>query len=308
MTARDPVIEAMVAAIAPASARAREAARRRFHDHDQRDEPDKMAELAERLAGARHSDRPALEHKHVIICAADHGAIGPHDTPSQAVTAARQVTAGRAAINKMARTAGAAVSVVDCGLRGSALGAGVMDLRVAEGTADVRQGPAMSVDQAVTGVQTGIALMLSLADAGADCVALGHIAPGSEDITAGLVAALDVSDDPLRPALEVLAERGGHEISVMAGLMLAAASLRIPVVLDDHGTSAAALVAARLAPAVTGYLFASQAGNTAAHRRALATLGLHPLFDLGVAHGEGTGASLALPILDSVARVLGEHP
>jgi nicotinate-nucleotide--dimethylbenzimidazole phosphoribosyltransferase len=328
----------MMAAITPASAGAAARARARFEQHDQRDQRDQMEELAARLAGARHTDRPALVHKHVIICAADHGAVEPHHTPGPAVTAVKQVIAGRAAINKMARTAGAAISVVDCGLRESEpLGAGVMDLRVAAGTADIRLGPAMSADQAVTSVQTGIALMLSLADAGADCVALGQIAPGSEVVSAALVAALagprdrnegnegssgsegraDPPEAALemalganavtgKPALEVLAALGGYEIGVMAGLVLAAASLRIPVVLDDHGTSAAALVAARLAPAVTGYLFASQAGNTAAHRRALATLGLHALFDLGLAHGEGTGAALALPILDSVARVLCE--
>jgi nicotinate-nucleotide--dimethylbenzimidazole phosphoribosyltransferase len=106
--------------------------------------------------------------------------------------------------------------------------------------------------------------------------------------------------------LEVLASVGGFELGMLAGMILACASIHVPVVLDDQGTSAAALLAARLAPDVSGYLIAAHAGASPIHRRALSELELTALFELGLAHGEGTGAALALPIVDSAASLLAE--
>ncbi|HTE56724.1 MAG TPA: nicotinate-nucleotide--dimethylbenzimidazole phosphoribosyltransferase [Kofleriaceae bacterium] len=107
-------------------------------------------------------------------------------------------------------------------------------------------------------------------------------------------------------AMRALAAFGGLEVAVQVGVILAAASVNVPVVLDDGGTWASALVAVRLAPAAAGYLIASHGGARPGYRRALRALELEPLFDLGLAHGEGTGALLALPLLDAAARVLVE--
>jgi len=107
-------------------------------------------------------------------------------------------------------------------------------------------------------------------------------------------------------SIAVLAALGGLEIALQVGAILAAASVHVPVVLDDGGTWAAALIAVRLAPAAAGYLIASHGGARPGYRRALAALALEPLFDLGLAQGEGTGALLALPLLDAAARVLVE--
>ncbi|HEX7840884.1 MAG TPA: nicotinate-nucleotide--dimethylbenzimidazole phosphoribosyltransferase, partial [Kofleriaceae bacterium] len=103
-------------------------------------------------------------------------------------------------------------------------------------------------------------------------------------------------------ALELLAAFGGPETGVLAGLMLAAASTNVPVILDSYATSAAALVASALAPPVTGYLVAAHAGSFT-HSRILAYLGLHPVFELGLGHGEGSGAALALPFIDHMAAL-----
>jgi nicotinate-nucleotide--dimethylbenzimidazole phosphoribosyltransferase len=182
----------------------------------------------------------------------------------------------------------------------------------------------MTIVEAVLGVQAGIAAAMSLADDGLDVLALGHVAWGAEPSSAAMVAALTgalplevaapgdaelvttalAMMTPSPEPLEVLAALGGAETAVMVGLILGAASLDIPIVLDDHGTSAAALVAARLSPQVAGYLVASQVGTVPAHRRALNALGLAPLFDLGVARGEGTAAALALAMIDGAARLL----
>ncbi|HMG20424.1 MAG TPA: nicotinate-nucleotide--dimethylbenzimidazole phosphoribosyltransferase, partial [Kofleriaceae bacterium] len=102
--------------------------------------------------------------------------------------------------------------------------------------------------------------------------------------------------------LELLAAFGGPETGVLAGLMLAAASTNLPVIIDSYATGAAALIAAALAPHATGYLVAAHTGSFT-HARILAHLGLHPVFDLGLGHGEGTGAAMALALIDHMAAV-----
>jgi NaMN:DMB phosphoribosyltransferase len=134
--------------------------------------------------------------------------------------------------------------------------------------------------------------------------AAGDAAPATLAGVAGATGALRL---PGRDAaVRALAAFGGLEVAVQVGVILAAASVHVPVVLDDSGTWASALVAVAMAPEVAGYLIASHGGARPGHRRALRVLGLDPLFDLGLAHGEGTGALLALPLLDSAARVLVE--
>ncbi|MCG8417517.1 MAG: nicotinate-nucleotide--dimethylbenzimidazole phosphoribosyltransferase [Proteobacteria bacterium] len=297
---------------------------------------DNVEKLAIRLAGARHSARPDVSHKHVVVCAADHGQ-GSHWTgPTGAgatATAVRMVVSGHAAVNTAARAAGASVVVVDCGMADDrAAHAGVVDLRIGNGTGDICRGPAMTRDAARVCIDTGIALMFSLAsDAATDCLALGQLAPGSQAVSEAVIAAMTgMEPDEFAPAqarvvtaalaanrgvvgnrdrggewvIDVLAALGGHEIGVMAGMILAAGAIRVPVVLDECATSAAALLASGLAPRISGYLIAAHVGESAGHRRALAELGLSALFDLGLAHGEGTGAALALPLIDSAARLL----
>jgi nicotinate-nucleotide--dimethylbenzimidazole phosphoribosyltransferase len=114
----------------------------------------------------------------------------------------------------------------------------------------------------------------------------------------GARAAAAPPDGPL----ERLAAFGGPETAVLAGVMLAAASMNLPVVLDDHATGAAALVAAAFAPDVAGYLLAAHRG-TSAHPLVLRHLGLAPVFEVGLGHGDGTGAAMALPLLDQVAAL-----
>jgi nicotinate-nucleotide--dimethylbenzimidazole phosphoribosyltransferase len=290
--------------------------------------------LAGRLAAAQHAMPPQLGRRCIVVCAADHGitahrevhldsAFGllpDHDAPTR--SALRHLIADHSAVRTTAYAAGASLVMVDCGTRGAGALEGVLDLRVGAGTADIRLGPAMSRSEAALSVRTGMALLLSLAEHGLDVVGLGQVAVGTRPVSSALIAVLTgaapdvfgqtdrdavaaaLAANPVDPGdpLAVLAGLGGFEIGALAGLTLAAASLRIPVVLDDHGTSAAALLAARWQPAVAGYLFAAHPGTTPAHRQALAALGLTPLYGQTVSHGEGTAAAMALPLLDSAAR------
>jgi nicotinate-nucleotide--dimethylbenzimidazole phosphoribosyltransferase len=323
VTAR-AVLDHVVASISAASEAQAHGARTRLGAA----EPGSLADLAIRLAAARHAPAPRTARKVVAVVLGEHGCADPGvdlGDGHPAVVAARAIDAGTAALVDAARAASARVVVIDGGLAARArLPGSVVRLGPGHGAADVTREPAMTVVDALLAIQAGIALGTSLADDGLDVLALGHVAPGAEVASAALVALL--TGDPVDAVavradrddvaaavalhtiatspLEILAAAGGPDLALLVGLILAAASTDVPVVLEDHGTSAAALVAARLAPAVAGYLVASHGGTRPAHRRALAALGVTPLFAMGLGSGEGTGAALALGLVDGAARLL----
>lgn len=326
-------IAALAAGIEPASQahgdalRARAAVRASAADAEN-------IELAARLAAAQHADLPRLDARCIVVGAGDHGIatdgsvrvdselglLAASGAPTRAVL--RQVAEGPSALGTAAYAASATLVLVDCGMRGDDALEGVLDLRIGAGTADIRRGAAMSRGEAAASVRTGMALLVSLAENGLDVLGVGQVTVGARAVSSALVAALTgmTADmlgqadrdsvaaalaanrvDPADP-LAALAALGGFEIGVLAGVMLAAASLRIPVVLDDHGTSAAALLAARWQPAVAGYLVAAHPGTTPAHREVLRALDLVPLYGQAVSQGEGTGAAMALPLLDHAVK------
>lgn len=332
MTSPRAALDQIIEAITSASGAQAEAARQRISARTgPRESLGSIERLAEQLAGARHAPRPDVTRKIIAVCAADHGVADPGvdlGANNPTIVALQLVCDGGAAVNAAARSIGARIMPIDCGVRGGAgaFGPGVLDMRVCDGTADMRRGGAMTPPQALAALQTGIAVVLSLADDGLDLLALGHVGAGGATVSGAVIAALTGSatafgdedreaiaealatNVPGQLPLEVLAALGGPDLGVMAGMILAAAAINVPVVLDDHATWAAALLAARFAPAVSGYLIASHAGASPPHRRALDDLGLVPLFDLGLSHGEGTGAALALPFVDAAARLLGGEP
>jgi nicotinate-nucleotide--dimethylbenzimidazole phosphoribosyltransferase len=183
----------------------------------------------------------------------------------------------------------------------------------------------MTIVDAQLALEAGIALSVTLSEPPDLAVlALGAIGVGAEVASAALVGALTrVAPRALGDALaeragesgaalaavtgavsgiEALAAFGGPETGVLAGLILGAASMNVPVILDGYATGAAALVAAAIAPHVTGYLVAGHRGNFTMPAM-LAHLGLTPIFDVGLGHGEGTGAAMVLPLVDQVASL-----
>ena len=286
-----------------------------------------LERLAARLGGAQHTSRPRGTRRLIIVVAADHGAgdpgvsLGP-DHPT--VIAAQQIMAGTAALSHLARTAGTPIVLVDAGAReprfmptvAIALGRGP--------THDLALEPAMTVVDATLGLEAGIALAMSLAGSPGDeplaLLVLGALGLGAEVSSAALVGALTGSvpaglDDPhaelvayrgaTRPALsalDALAAFGGAETAVLAGLILGAASINVPVILDSYATGSAALVAAAFAPTVTGYLVAAHRGSFTMPA-ILTHLGLEPVFEVGLGHGEGAGAAMVLPLVDQVVAL-----
>src|SRR4029079_19017187 len=244
--------------------------------------------------------------------------------------------AGGAAVSVLARRAGARLVVVDCGVAEPLPVPGVLDRRLGAGTASMLRGPAMSRELAVAALETGIGLASELLD-GAGCVALGEMGIGNSTAAAALCCALagatpeeacgrgtglddeglarkrDVvtrslalnqptPDDPVG----VLAAVGGFELGVLAGLALGAAGRHVPVLVDGYPASSAVLVAAALAPALRGSLIAAHRSSEPGHRIVLEKLGLHPLLDLELRLGEGSGAALALPLLGAALSILDE--
>jgi len=298
-----------------------------------------LEDLSIQLAGISGTCPPAYPDELVVaVFAADHGVVASGVTPwPQDVTAAmvENFRAGGAAVNVIAGEAGGNVVVVDIGVVGDVKEDDVVWARkVRRGTADLSQGPAMTRAEAVLAVATGIQVALDLVDAGYDAVATGDMGIGNTTPSACLIAALTgtgaavvtgrgtgiddqtldlktriVADavarlSPDADVLDVLAEVGGLEHAGLAGLILGAASRRVPVVLDGVIAGAAALVAQRLAPVAIDYCIAGHRSVEPGHHAALETLGLRPLVDLDLRLGEGSGAALAFPIVRAAAAVL----
>jgi nicotinate-nucleotide--dimethylbenzimidazole phosphoribosyltransferase len=233
---------------------------------------------------------------------------------------------GGAAVNVLARHVGARVVVADFGVAAPlSTGAGIVERRVAPGTRSITSGPAMAREDAVRAITAGAALV---EDTAPDCVGTGEMGIGNTTAASALTAALTGADPAMvtgrgtgvthdawgakveavrralavnRPdaadALGALAAVGGFEIAGLVGVVLAGAARRIPVVLDGFIATAAALVAARLAPPVRGYLIAAHRSAEPGHVRLLDALGVTPYLELGMRLGEGTGAALGIGLL-----------
>jgi len=302
----------------------------------------RLEEVSVQLAGIFANPRPVIRDKAVIVAAGDHGVVAQGVTGyPQAVTAqmVRNFLDGGAAISVMARLGGVRQIVVDAGIAAARLPdhPGLRSLRIGRGTADMSRGPAMSRDQAVGCLEAGSALATEVAAAGVDLIAAGDMGIGnttassaiaaaitgrpptettgegtgrsSEELrrkTAVVAKALEVNaPDGLDP-IDVLAKVGGFEIGVLAGVVLGAASERRAVVLDGFISGAAALIAYGLNPAVRDYLIASHRSAEKGHRAVLAHMRLDPLLDLAMRLGEGTGAVLAIGIIESAAACLSQ--
>jgi nicotinate-nucleotide--dimethylbenzimidazole phosphoribosyltransferase len=283
----------------------------------------------------------------VAIFAGDHGVLAEGVSPwPQEVTAqmAANFVAGGAAINVLARQAGARVTVIDVGIAtdldvlGLDGAPGLERRRVRAGTGNLAVEAAMTEDEAQEALDIGAEMAAQLVAAGARCLVTGEMGIGNTTPAAALIAALTGAspaqvtgrgtgiDDATwarkvavieralahhREALAagplaVLAAVGGLEIAALAGFIVGGAAARVPVVIDGVIANAAALVAAALVPDVLGYCIAGHRSTEPGAAAALAHLGLVPLLDLGMRLGEGSGACLALPVIEASARILAE--
>ena len=302
----------------------------------------RLEEVAVRLAGMVGDPRPRIRAKAVIVAAADHGVVAQGVTGySQAVTAqmAANFLSGGAAVSVMCRRLGVRQLVVDAGIAGPPLPPhpDLRTVRVGPVTGDISRGPAMSRTQAERCVDAGVELATEVAAGGADLIAAGDMGIGNTTAASAVTAAVTGrpprettgrgtgrSDGELRrkiavveralvcnvpdrrDALDVLAKVGGFEIGVLAGVMLGAAARRRAVVLDGFVAGAAALLACLVSAHARGYLIAAHRSAEAGHGAVLAHLGLQPLLELELRLGEGSGALLAMPIIEAAAACLAD--
>jgi len=336
----DPLAD-VIAAIAPPDAAAMTAAAER---QDRMTKPrgslGVLEEVSVRLAGlAGACPAPLPEPACVAVFAADHGVHAQGVTPWPQEVTAQMVAnflAGGAVVNAFAAQAGAEVTVVDIGVAASLEPVpGLLPRKIAPGTADFTQGPAMTREQATAALTVGLEIARDLVAAGNRCLVTGDMGIANTTASAALICAFTGADpaeatgrgtgidaatyarkvdvvcrglalhhpDPADP-VGVLAAFGGFEHAALAGFILGAAALRVPVILDGVISGAAALAAAALAPDVIAACFAGHRSVEPGHAIALSHLGLTPLVDLGLRLGEGTGALLALPLIQSAARAL----
>jgi nicotinate-nucleotide--dimethylbenzimidazole phosphoribosyltransferase len=326
-----------------------------------------LEDLACSLAAVyRRPDAP-VPARAIVVMAADHGVAEEGVSAYPAEVTAQMLAnfaAGGAAINVLARHAGARLVVVDMGAKTAGELPGVREHRLGPGTMNFTRGPAMSRAQAVLGLETGIRLAAELAEEGVGLLGIGEMGIANTTAASALTAVLtgrpadevtgrgtgidearrrhkvDVIERALalhRPSLvvdggwwmvggedrgsclppstihhppstilEVLARLGGFEIAGLAGVLLGAAARGVPVLLDGFITGAAALVAVALCPNVRDYLIAAHRSAEPGHRAVLEHLRLRPLLELDMRLGEGTGAALAMSLVDASLRLLHE--
>lgn len=297
----------------------------------------RLAALGERLGAILGTTEPRLTAPQLVVFAADHGIAArgvsayPSDVTWQMVG---NFLAGGAAVSVLARQHGIAQTVLDCGVRHDFEPApGLLVRKIAPGTQDCSRGPAMTRVQCEQAIVNGIELVQSLpgnalllgemgigntsaaslltARLGAVDVAevtgagTGLDAAGIARKTALLREALAANADAVQP-LDVLAALGGFEIATMVGSVLQAAHERRVIVVDGFIATAAVLVASQLAPNVPQRCVFAHCSNERGHARLLTLLGAAPLLDLGLRVGEGSGAALAWPLLESACRILNE--
>lgn len=298
-----------------------------------------LEEIAQRLAVLQRTEKPCLPRKAIVLMAGDHGvtAQGVAPYPSEVtVQMVANIATGGAAINQLADHADARVVVVDIGVANPLLSTnGVVQARIADGTADMTLGPAMTRKQALDAIRVGIEQVALLATEGLELVGTGEMGIGNSTAAAAITSvltnvdpadvvgpgtgldtagvshkadvirrAIEVNVPDPQDALDVLAKVGGLEIAGLVGVVIGAASLGVPVVSDGYISGAATLVALHLAPAARPWIFASHRSAEPGHRVVLEALGIRPVLELDMRLGEGTGAALAMELMDAACAVM----
>jgi len=303
----------------------------------------RLMDLAVDLAGITRSLTPPVGRKAIVTMAGDHGVVEegvskyPQEVTNQMV---HNFVNGGAGINALARQAGARVVVVDMGVAADmselVASGSIISKKIAPGTGNIARGPAMTRAQARAAVEAGISVANELADT-VDLFGTGDMGIGNTTPSAAIVAALTATEveevtgrgtglddvqllhkiDVIRQALtinkpdpddglDVLAKVGGYEIGGIAGLILGAAARNKPVLIDGFISTAGALIAYSLAPMVKDYIIAAHRSVEQGHRIMHEHLGCEPLLDLDLRLGEGTGAALALNLVEAARAILVE--
>lgn len=300
----------------------------------------RLADMAVHFAGITGEACPELPAKCMVLAAADHGVaelgISAYPVETTIHMTRNYLVSKGAGANALANFCAADMVVVDMGVAGDLSDVpGLWHRKIAFGTKNFTNGPAMSRQQAVQALETGIEVVREQVKHGYRCFSVGEMGIGNTTSSAAIVAAfagitpeqatgrgtgisdsrLQVKIDAVRKALEinkpdssdgvdVLAKVGGFETGCLAGVILGAAAHNCLVVIDGFNASAAALIANVIHPLSKNYIMASHLSAEPAHNKMLAMLNLTPYIDMGLRLGEATGASLAMDLLDLALKLL----
>jgi nicotinate-nucleotide--dimethylbenzimidazole phosphoribosyltransferase len=336
------ILEAALARIKPVDSSLLQAAQEKL---DNKTKPlgslGRIEEFGRRVAAISGNMKPELAKKVIFTFAGDHGVVEegvsafPKEVTPQMVF---NFLNGGAGVNVLARHAAAEVRVVDMGVDfdfGEV--AGLIDRKIGRGTKNLAKGPAMTRTEAVAALEAGITLALEAKAEGVAMLGTGDMGIANTTPSSAIIAAFSgisvrqltyrgtgINDDALekkiraieqglevnRPdasdPIDVLAKVGGFEIAGIAGLVLGAAASGIPVVVDGFISTAGALVASELHPNVKEYIFAAHKSVEIGHTFMLERMNAEPILDLQLRLGEGTGAALAMTLIEAGAKVLCE--
>ena len=334
-------LDEVISAIQPADERAMETARVRW---DAVAHPLHSLGLLEdaivKIAGAQGTDHVNLEKKAVVAMCADNGVVAEGVTQSgQDVTAVvtNHMGMGTSSVCRMAKVAGARVVPVDVGVAVPVETEGVLQRCVRRGTRNLAVEPAMTEEECLQAILTGVDVVKDLKDQGYTLLATGEMGIGNTTTSAALVSVLLGRDpaevtgrgaglsseglnrkvDAIRrgiavnkpdsaDAVDTLRKVGGLDIAGLVGVFLGGALYHVPVLIDGLISSVAALAAVRLCPDAKGYMLASHISNEPAGRLVLEALGLKPAICAEMCLGEGTGAVAMMPLLDMALAMYGE--
>lgn len=299
-----------------------------------------LEDLSIKVAGITGNPLPEIKHKVIITMAGDHGVVRegvtayPQEVTPQMVY---NFVGGGAGINVLARHMGARVVVVDMGVAADLETQEVVNKKVGYGTKSMTKGAAMSREEAIKSIEAGIHVFEYEIERGMDIVGVGDMGIGNTTSSSAITAAITGEsvervtgrgtgiDDRIfenkikvieqaiklnkphpKDAIDVLTKVGGFEIGGMAGVYLAGAAHRKPVVVDGFISGAAALLAYGLEPKVKDYLIASHCSVEVGHEVLLDWIGIKPLLNLDLRLGEGTGATLGINLVEAGCRILSE--
>jgi len=300
----------------------------------------RLEDFAGQIVGISGNLNPEIKRKVIFVMAGDHGVAQekvsafPQEVTFQMVY---NFIRGGAGINVLARHIGADVLVVDMGVaKDFASEKGLIIKKIAYGTKNIAQGPAMSRDEAERAIIAGIEVFEDeLSRKGIDIVGLGEMGIANTTPSSAIVAcltkskveevtgqgtginedqlknkirvikqAIEINHPNLEDGLDVLSKRGGFEIGGLVGCILAAAAHRVPIVIDGFISCASALIVIKLAPLVKDYILASHNSVEKGHKIALKYIGKVPMFDLSMRLGEGTGAALGISFIEAGVKIL----
>ena len=301
---------------------------------------ERTGDLSIQLAGITGQVRNTLEHKELLVFCADNGVVeeGVSSAP-QSVTLSQTInlTRRKTGASVIAGHIGCHVRVCDVGVNADISEPAVINRKIAYGTNNIAKTAAMSREQAVRAILTGMELAEETAKDGANVIGIGEMGIGNTTTSSAVLAVLTdsavpdvtgrgggITDESYQKKLrviesairlnqpnkddviDVLAKVGGFDLCAMCGAFLGAARMRIPAVIDGFISVVAALCAVRLCPNVREYLIPSHASYEIGYRIAIDELGLAPLFDLGMRLGEGSGCPIAMMILDAACAVMND--